>query len=111
MTSPSDIIRAASAPIRATGGLRTLSLTTSDATIDLATGVYEALNTGSAHAVASLSESTASLPPSSGATEAAGAFIVPAGGAATFGVDASTTLHAKILSGTGTLYLHRKAVL
>ena len=111
MTAPSDLARASAAPVLATGGLRTLDLTTSDASITLAEGAYEALNGGTSHAVACLGATTASLPPSTGADEAAAAFMVPAGGAATFAIDTETVLHAKLLSGTGTLYLHRKAAL
>lgn len=109
--SPSDLIRASQSPVLASGGLRTLDVSTTDASIELAAGTYEVLSGASAHAVASLTGSTASLPPSTGAAEATGAFMVPAGGAVTVAIDTATTLHAKLLSGTGTLYLHRKAVL
>lgn len=111
MTTPSDLARASAAPVLATGGLRTLDLTTTDASITLAPGAYEAFNSGTAHAVACLGATTASLPPSTGAAEAAAAFMVPAGGASSFAILAETVLHAKLLSSTGTLYLHRKAAL
>lgn len=110
-TAASDLARASAAPVLAAGGLRTLDLTPSNATISLVAGTYEAFNGASAHAVASLTGSTASLPPSTGAAETTGAFMVPAGGASTFAITETTTLNAKLLSGTGTLYLHRKAVL
>lgn len=110
-TSPSDLARASAAPVLASGGLRTLDLTTSDASIALAAGAYEAFSNGSALAVVSLTGSTASLPPSTSAAEAAGAFVIPAGGVASFAIDAETTVHARLLVGTGTLYLHRKAAL
>jgi hypothetical protein len=99
---------AAEQPFTAASALRTLDLTTSDATItSLAAGTWEAFNGGSAHAVASLTGATTSMPPSTGAAEET-AFMVPAGGSSSFFIAASTTLHAKLLSGTGTLYLHRK---
>ena len=109
--APSDLARASAAPVLATGGLRTLDLTTSDATIDLAAGAYEAHNGGSALAVLSLTEVTTALPPATGVAERLGALVVPAGGVGAFAIDAPTTLHAKTLTGTGTLYLHRKAAL
>lgn len=110
-TAASDLARASAAPVLATGGLRTLDVTTTDGSITLAAGAYEVFNGASAHAVACLGASTASMPPVTGASEVAAAFMVPAGGAAAFALDAETAVHAKLLSGTGTLYFHRKGVL
>jgi hypothetical protein len=106
---PKNALVAAEQPFDAATELRTLDLTTSNATISLAAGVWEVFNGGTAHAVASTTGTTASMPPSTGAA-AVTAFMVPAGGAATFHLGTTTTLNAKLLSGTGTLYLHRKVL-
>ena len=107
--APSDQLRAAQAPVTAARALRTLDLTTSNATIILAAGAWEVFNGGTVHAVASLTGTTASMPPSTGAAEVT-AFMIPAGGAVSFTIDEATTLNARALSSTSTLYLHRKAV-
>lgn len=108
--TPSDSLRAASQPFDASTGLRTLDLTTADATITLAEGVHELTHSGTGLAVLSTAGVTTSLPPSTGAAESAGAFVLTAGGVATLRLDASTVLHARLLAGTGTLYAMRKAL-
>lgn len=104
---PKAALIAAEQPFDAATALQTLDLTTTNATLSLAAGVWEAFNAGSAHAVASLTGTTASMPPSTGAA-AVTAFMIPAGGSSSFFVASTTTINAKLLSGTGTLYLHRK---
>lgn len=107
--SPSDIARAAATPYDALTGLRTLDLTTSNATISLAAGVYDAFHDGaSGRAILSLTGTTASMPPATGAAEVTG-FVCPAGSAVTFTVLDTTTLNAKVSASTATLYLVRKA--
>lgn len=109
IATPADL-RAASHPFDALTGLRTLDLTTSDATISLAAGVYEAfLPSAAALAVASLTGVTTAMPPATGVAEVTG-FMLPPGAVVTFVLATTTTLHARITSATGTLYLHRKAL-
>lgn len=108
--SPADILRAASLPYDASTTLRTLDLTTSDATISLAAGVYDVFHDGaSARAIVSLTGVTTSMPPATGAAEVT-AFVVPAGSMGTFAITDTTTLHAKASASTATLYLVRKAL-
>ncbi len=109
MTSK-NALAAMAQPFNALSALRTLDLTTSNGTIALAGGVWEIFNGGTVHAVASLTGTTASMPPSTGAAEVTG-FMIPAGAAVTIDTGAAgATLNAKTLSSTATLYLHRKAL-
>jgi hypothetical protein len=52
---------------------------------------------------------SAALPPSSGGTEVTGYLLAP-GSVSVVYLDDATTLHARVTSGTTTLYLLRKAV-
>ena len=107
--SNTDTVRATDAPYDIFTGLRTLDLTTSNATISLVAGVYDALHdAASGRAVLSLTGTTASMPPATGAAEVTG-FVCPVGAVVTFVVTATTTLNAKMSTGTATLYLMRKA--
>lgn len=108
---PQNARAAAEQPFDAATTMQTLDVATTNTTISLAAGSWEAFNTGSVHLVASLTGTTASMPPSSGAA-AVTAFPIPAGGVATFFIDATTTLNAKQISGSGTvaLYLTRKVL-
>ena len=98
--------RLADQPFDAHTATRTLALSTTDASVTLPAGVYEAFNEGSATAAVRLGASTTGLPST---TETAGLFPVPASGAGSFVLLADTVVHARCLSGTGTLYLMRKA--
>ena len=99
--------RLADQPIDAHTATRTLALTTSDATVDLPAGVYEVYADATAVTAVGLGVATTGLPSS---TETAGLGIVPPSGAVPVVLLATTTVHARCLSGTGTLYLIRKAV-
>lgn len=94
------------APITARCATRTLSLTTADATVDLPAGGYELVLDAASAAVIGQGVTTAAKPD---ATETEGVSVIPAGGSAEHALDAATTLHARVLSGTGTLYIVRKA--
>mgnify|MGYP006921389374 FL=1 len=109
---PQNARAAAEQPFDAATTMQTLDVGTTDTTFaDLPAGAWEAFNTGSVHLVASLTGTTASMPPSSGAA-AVTAFPIPAGGVASFVLYETTTLHAKQISGSGTvaLYLTRKVL-
>lgn len=109
IATPADL-RAAAHPFDALTALRTLDLTTSNATISLAAGVWEVfLPSTAAIAVASLTGTTASMPPATGAAEVTG-FVLAPGGVMTIALAVATTLNARVTSGTATLYLHRKAL-
>lgn len=98
-------LRTADQPFDAHTATRTLALTTTDTSVELPAGVYETFNECSAVTAMRLGASTDALP---SATETAGLWVVPPNGAATCVLGATTTVHARCLSGTGTLYLHRK---
>lgn len=99
--------RLADQPIDAHTATRTLALTTTDATVTLPAGVYEVYTDSTALVALGLGVATTGLPST---TETAGLGVVPPGGATSMVLLAETVLHARCLSGTGTLYLMRKAV-
>ena len=100
-------ILAARLPITARTATRTLSLTTSDTSVALPAGGYELVLGGSSDlAVIGLGVSTTSLP---SATETEGISVIPSLGSAEHALDAVTTLHARVLTGTATLYIVRKS--
>ncbi len=95
-------------PFDAATGLRSHSLTAASSSITLAPGAYVAALDGSIAAVLRLGAAAAA--PTPDAVETAGAFYLPAGGAATFVIEGSAdvALHGLLLSaGTSTLYLMR----
>lgn len=94
------------APITARCATRTLALTTTDATVELPAGGYELiLGASSDLAVIGHGVDTTGKPD---ATETEGVSIIPSLGAAEHALEAATTLHARVLSGTATLYIVRK---
>lgn len=104
-----DTARAAAQPCDASTTTRTLDLTTSDASLSgLAAGVYELMHSGTGFAVVAFTATT-SMPPASAAAAVA-CVPVPPGGVVTLVIEASATLHARILSGTATLYAVRKVL-
>ena len=100
-------LRTADQPFDAHTATRTLALTTTDTSVELPAGVYETFAECSAVTAMRLGNSTAALP---SATETAGLWVVPPNGAVTFVLGATTTVHARCTSGTGTLYLTRKGL-
>jgi len=95
-------------PFDAATGLRTLTVTAADDSIDLAPGAYVAVLSGTVDGVARIGG--AASVPASNAAELAGAFFLPAGAAVTFVVGGSATvsLHALLVAaGAATLYLMR----
>lgn len=94
------------APVTARCATRTLALTTTDATVELPAGGYELiLGASSDFAVIGHDVATTGKPD---ATETEGVSIIPSLGAAEHSFQASTTLHARVLSGTAVLYIVRK---
>ena len=82
-----------------------LDVSTSDASIALPSGGYQALNDGSVTAVCCFD--TTATEPSSGASVAA-SFVISAGGVASFTVDSGgQTLHAITISSTSKLRIVR----
>lgn len=107
-TRASLAARVAVLPFASDTGHRRFDLDTSDDTIDLAPGAYEAFNGGTVAAYARIGAATSI--PADKAAEEAGQFVIPAGASVTFIHDDSGdgTLHAKTASGATTLDLHRK---
>lgn len=100
-------INAARAPLSARCATRLLSLTTTDASVTLPGGGYELVLSGASDvAVLGLGVSTTGKPDTSPTT---GLSVLPPGGSAELVCDGETTLHARTLSGTGTLYIIAKA--
>lgn len=100
--------RIAATPFASDTGHRILEIDTSDDSIDLAPGAYDAYLDGSTLAYGRIGASVDL--PSDKAAEKAGQFPIPPGGVVTFVVSGATTvaLHAKTASGTGTLHIMRK---
>lgn len=107
--NPTDAARAAAQPCDASTTTRTLDLTTSDASLTLAAGVYEVMHSGAGFAVLALGAATTSMPPATGTAEVA-CVPVPPGGVASLALSASTVLHARILASTATMYFVRKVL-
>jgi hypothetical protein len=110
-TLPTEAFTQASAPYSSRTTTRTLDLTTTSTSIDLAAGVYELVVPSSAAGLVAVRHgaTSAALPPSTGGTEVAGYLLTP-GSVSVVYLDDATTLHARVTSGTTTLYLLRKAV-
>lgn len=108
MADPYDIslgLRVNDMPCTSRGATSALDLTTSDATLALTTGAYQAWNAGTVNVMLRLG-GVASFP-STGNTLAS-AFPVPAGGVASFTVDpGGETLHGVTASGAATVYITR----
>lgn len=102
-----ELVNACRAPISARCVTRTLALTTTDATVTLPEGGYEFVLRGSTDAaVIGHGVDTTGLP-SSVATQ--GITLIPSGGAAEVIVEGSTVMHARVLAGTATLIVVKKA--
>lgn len=100
-------VLAVRAPLGARVATRTLALTTTNATVSLPAGGYElVLGASSDLAVIGFDVATTGLPSS---TETAGLAVIPSLGAAEVVLDEATTLNARVLSGSATLYIVRKA--
>ena len=94
-------------PISVGVATRTLALTTTDGSVTLPAGGYElVLGASSDLAVIGLGTTTTALPD---ASEDANIAVIPSLGVAELALDAETVLHARMLSGTATLYIVRKA--
>ena len=108
---PTEAFTQSSAPYSSRTTLRTLDLTTSDATIDLAAGTYEVIvpSTAAGNVYLRHGVTSASLPPSTGAAEVSGYPLLP-GSVSVVHLDDATTMHARVASGTTTISLVRKAV-
>ncbi len=101
------LINACRAPLTSRCVTRTLALTTTDATVTLPEGGYEfVLRSSTDAAVIGHGVDTTGLP-SSAAT--AGISVIPSGGAAEVIVEGSTVIHARVLAGTATLIIVKKA--
>lgn len=109
--TPADVFQRVEAPVNSASTLRTLDLTTANATIALVEGVYEIVNSGSVYAVASLTGTTAAMPPATGAAEVTAFMLPPSTSVQVRVALAGETLNARTLSSTATLYLMRKASL
>lgn len=97
-----------SAPMNANAKAQTLDLTTVDASVSLVAGVYVAFaDQASDVCVVGLGVTTAAQPPASGAPSADSILTAPAVTTFTFALSATTTVHARVLSGTATLRLVR----
>ena len=107
MTAPSspDAARLGAHPLTSACGHRRLDLTTVDASITLADGVYEVLNPSTVLAYVRIGSAVSV--PSTGAAEVAGQSPVPAGGSVTLAMGAGD-LHALTATGTATLEILRK---
>lgn len=100
-------VLACRAPINARCATRTLALTTTNASVSLPAGGYElVLGASSDLAVIGLGVATTALPT---AAETEALAVIPSLGAVELALDAASTLHARVLSGTATLYIVRKA--
>lgn len=100
-------VLAVRAPLGARTATRTLALTTTNASVSLPAGGYElVLGASSDLAVLGIGVATTSLPST---TETEGIAVIPSLGVAEMVLDATTTLNARVLSGTATLYIVRKA--
>lgn len=98
---------AARGPLTPACACRTLGLTTTDTTVELAAGGYElVLGASSDLAVVGLGVSTTGKPD---ATLTTGLAVIPSLGACDAVLDAPTTLHARVLSGTAVLYIVKKS--
>lgn len=108
-----DAARAAALPYDANTGTRCRALTVSDATITLASGVYDLHHDAAVTVYVRLGETSAALPPADNAAEVSG-FPIPAGTAVTLTVDATEShagvLHARVASSTATLSCVRKGL-
>jgi len=101
------LINACRAPLTARCTTRTLALTTTDATVTLPEGGYEIVLRGSTDAaVIGHGVDTTGLP---SATATDGISVIPSGGAAEVIVEGTTVMHARVLAGTATLIIVRKA--
>lgn len=110
LTNDPLVQRAAAQPFDAATTTQTLDLTDTDDSIPLAAGVYECHHTGSGLVPMRLGSTTVGLPPASKAAAVTG-WLVPGNGAVvTIVVEAAGALHARTLTGTATLYLHRKVL-
>ena len=108
---PTEAFTQSAAPLSSRTTVRTLDLTTTDTSITLAAGTYEITVPATAAGEVALREgaATTSLPPSTGAAEVSGA-LIPPGATVVWHIDADVAMHARVLSGTTTIRLHRKAV-
>jgi hypothetical protein len=87
----------------------TLDLTTTDATVSLGPGVYACYAANATdETVVGLGVTTTARPPASGSPPGAGLFSMNVGMTGSFTLNATTTLHARVLSGTANLRLMRK---
>lgn len=114
MPYPTDSAkRGVDQPYDAATTARSLSLTTGDATITLASGVYDLHHTAAGAVAVRMGAVATAVPPATGAAEVTG-FLIPAGGVASIAIDATDdaagVLHACTLASTGTLYLIRKVL-
>ena len=99
--------RIASVPFDADTAHDLLSLTTSDASITLPPGAYDAWLDATATGYVRIGAAV-SLPSSGTPTAVAGQFPIAAGGVVTFVQRSSAAVHAQLASGTGTLHFMRK---
>lgn len=98
---------AARGPLTPRCACRTLSLTTTDAEVSLGAGGYElVLGASSDLAVIGLGVTTAAKPDG---TLTEGVAVIPSLGACDVVLDATTAVHARVLSGTATLYVVKKS--
>lgn len=104
-------LRATAQPYDASTATRSLDLTTADASLTLATGVYDLFHTAAGEVAVRLGAVATALPPTTGGAEVAG-FLIPAGAVATLALDATDAhagvLHACTLASTGALRIVRK---
>lgn len=95
-------------PISAGDATRTLALTTTDTSVSLPAGGYELILGGSSD-LAVIGRNDVATTGKPDATETPGISVIPSFGSAEHTLDATETVHARVLSGTATLYIVRKA--
>lgn len=103
----SDAQRLDACPFTSDGTLTRLDVSVVDASVSLGSGGWVAVLEDSSLGTACIVRfAAAASEPASGASLAS-AFLVPAGAAATLYIEATTTVHAIMRSGTGRLFFQR----
>lgn len=106
--TPSDLVRAGSAPFTADGGTRMFELDSTPDSLDIAAGLYTIYNGGSAMAHIRLGSAVVAL--TDKADEVAGQFLVAPGGSIDLAVPSDVTLHGGCATSTE-IYLLRRVAL
>jgi hypothetical protein len=99
-----------SGPFNRAAAALTLALTTSDASVSLAPGLYAVFADATTETtVLGIGPSTTGQPPASAAPEASGIVCIPPRVFVEIEVDTNLSLHARVLAGTATLRITRRS--